>query len=207
MYSQNNEEEIILNYFKTNDLTVLDIGANDGKTFSNSLKVIENGWNGILVEPSIKAFNLLSELHKNNSKVQCFNIALLEKDKPQQKVTLYDSGPHIPNGKDISIVSSLLKESTNRWKAINVEFTEVSVYGFNFNDFIKNLYNPEFNLISIDVEGLDYEILTQIDLNKYNCQMVIVETNSINDKKYIEYCEKYQFKLFHKNAENLIFIK
>ena len=42
MYSQNQEEQIILDYF--NDVKVghvLDIGANDGKTFSNSLALIE----------------------------------------------------------------------------------------------------------------------------------------------------------------------
>ena len=51
-YTQNNEEALILNHFTNrnpSDLTVLDIGANDGKTFSNSLKVIELGWHGLLV--------------------------------------------------------------------------------------------------------------------------------------------------------------
>ena len=35
-YSQNNEQNIILNYFKNYKGTLLDLGANDGITFSNS---------------------------------------------------------------------------------------------------------------------------------------------------------------------------
>ncbi len=56
-YTQNNEEQIFIDYFKNqnpSELCVLDIGANDGKTFSNSLRLIELGWSAILIEPSPK---------------------------------------------------------------------------------------------------------------------------------------------------------
>ena len=54
MYSQNHEDDIVLNFFQNTESnkTVLEIGANDGKTFSNSLLLIENGWKAHLVEPS-----------------------------------------------------------------------------------------------------------------------------------------------------------
>jgi len=56
-YSQNNEQEIIENFFKRqenegSDLVLLSIGENDGKTLSNSLACIERGWRATLVEPS-----------------------------------------------------------------------------------------------------------------------------------------------------------
>ena len=44
MYSQNNEEQVILDYFGNKIGNLLDIGANDGITLSNSRKLIELGW-------------------------------------------------------------------------------------------------------------------------------------------------------------------
>ncbi len=60
MYSQNNEEQIIIEYFKDFKGHLLDIGANDGLTLSNSRKLIELGWTGDLVEPSPNAFQKLT---------------------------------------------------------------------------------------------------------------------------------------------------
>ena len=42
----------------------LDIGANDGKTFSNSLLFEENGWEGICVEPHPEIFKQLDAHRK-----------------------------------------------------------------------------------------------------------------------------------------------
>ena len=48
MYTQNDEESVIRGYFGYQDpkcLFLLDIGANDGQTFSNSRQCILDGWN------------------------------------------------------------------------------------------------------------------------------------------------------------------
>ena len=79
MYSQNFEDQIIADYFDRISLlkgTVVDIGANDGKQFSNSLYFIENGWNAHLFEPSSQAFKLLSQLHDNNPNVKKYNAGI-----------------------------------------------------------------------------------------------------------------------------------
>ena len=56
-YSQNNEQDIIMQYFIGNRGTFLDIGANDGVTLSNTYALQQAGWGGVLVEPSEEAFN------------------------------------------------------------------------------------------------------------------------------------------------------
>lgn len=55
MYSQKGEDIIALNYFNlkgTQIKCLVDIGAKDGLTFSNSKLLIENGWIGTLLEPN-----------------------------------------------------------------------------------------------------------------------------------------------------------
>ena len=54
-YSQGYEQDFLIEYFnnKKNGLLV-DIGAADGINNSNTRYLIENGWEGLLVEPNKK---------------------------------------------------------------------------------------------------------------------------------------------------------
>ncbi|NBO23595.1 hypothetical protein EBU94_09705 [bacterium] len=76
MYSQNSEDVFLLDFWKqkfgNSKGTLLDVGANDGKTLSNSLLFIENGWKAHLFEPSNPTFQKLVELHKGNENVRCY---------------------------------------------------------------------------------------------------------------------------------------
>ena len=77
-YSQNNEEEVILNYFDGKIGTFLDVGANDGVTLSNTRALAERGWRGVLIEPSPKAFALLKENYKGKDGFYFYPFALGE---------------------------------------------------------------------------------------------------------------------------------
>jgi hypothetical protein len=48
-YSQNNEQEIILNFFNGRIGRYLDIGAFDGVSMSNTLALVELGWQGTAI--------------------------------------------------------------------------------------------------------------------------------------------------------------
>jgi len=55
-YSQNNEQQVILDYFGEHYIgTFLDLGCNDGQTFSNTRALALNGWSGVLVDASANA--------------------------------------------------------------------------------------------------------------------------------------------------------
>ena len=76
MYSQCDEEKYILEVFKGKIGRFLDIGACDGKTGSNSLALVEQGWSGVLVEASPRAFLKLQDLHLGNEKLVLLNAAV-----------------------------------------------------------------------------------------------------------------------------------
>jgi len=201
-YSQNNEEQIILNYFKDFKGSVLDLGANDGKTFSNSLKVIELGWSADLVEASPGTFAKLQELHKDNPRVKCHNIAV---SNVNGSVKFYESGTLL-GGSDESLVSTLDKKELARW-GNKVKFTETVVESVNFKKLLTMTKNINFDLITIDVEGLDYIMLKQMDLNALKCKMLIVETNGKDVIKYVTHCKQFGFNTLATNGENLIMVK
>jgi FkbM family methyltransferase len=204
-YTQNNEEQIILDYFKDEkNLSVLDIGANDGKTFSNSLRLIELGWSAVLIEPSPKAFSRLSKLHINNSKVTCLPIAI---SNSNGIVKLKESSGLIGQG-DVGLVSSLKEEENYRWiREFNVSFTNVDVLCMDFNSFYHISPIKKFEFISIDTEGFDLEILQQIDLDLIGCKCLCIEFNGKQKELFQKYMSKYSLNLFYENKENLIFKK
>jgi FkbM family methyltransferase len=199
MYAQNNEDDLILRYFGGHKGKVLDIGANDGQTFSNSRLLIENGWEACLIEPSPAAYEKLDALYKGNKNVYCLNVAIGLTDGNYK---FQDSGSLLGEG-DTSLVSTLVNEETKRWGG-RVAFNEIEVEVMTYRTF-SELVPMHFDVISIDAEGMDLAILRQINLRE--TRMVIVEFNGIDPEKYIDYCANFGLSEFHRNGENLIFAK
>ena len=201
-YSQHGEAKHIANYFKDYKGSLLSIGENDGKTFSNVLGLIELGWSAHLVEPSEIAFDKMKALHKENKLVQCYKFAITETDG---LFDYYDSNSHLGNG-DTSLLSTLVKSEIKRWKGTQI-FEEKKISGLSFKSFIKASQIENIDLISIDAEGMDFDILKQIDPVRLDVKMLIIETNSVDDKKYIDYMTSYGYKVMYRNFCNTIFIK
>jgi len=204
MYSQNSEERIVGDYFNGVIGTLLDIGANDGKTLSNSLFLIEKGWSAVLVEPSPTTFGKLSQLHKGNYNVFCKQVAISDFNGDAD---FFESGEHLGNG-DTSLLSSLDSEEIKRWRNTTT-FEPIKVSVVDWNTFLNNSQIKKFDFISIDAEGVDITILKQMNLKELGCKCLIIEWNSIPlNKDYIDAIVIIQgYKLIHKNAENLIYAK
>ncbi len=203
MKSQNNEAKIVSDYFKGFKGTVLDIGANDGMTFSNSYDLIKSGWSGVLFEPG-QVFDQLDKLYDGNPKVDCYQLAITEK---QEQLTFYQSGAHVKNGTDTGLVSTLDYDETIRWRNSGVEFTETKIQSVPFSWVLK--WHKQFDFITIDAEGNDWNILKQIDLNLVGCRCLCIEWNGDAQlhKQYSYYAMSFGFNLIHTNKENLIFAK
>jgi FkbM family methyltransferase len=202
MYSQNNEEAIIKYYFRNLKGRFLDIGANDGMILSNTLWCAENGWSGVCVEPSIYAFERLCETHLNHD-VQCINVAV---GTESGIVEFYESGEHLGKG-DTSLLSTLDKSEISRWQGKQT-FTNTEAVVVTWEGLMQKIEGKKtFDLISIDAEGLDLDIMRQIDFNLHGCKMLIIEYNKQNEYQFRTLAAQYQLKLFAKNQENLIFVK
>lgn len=197
MYTQNKEQEYILNFFKDFKGTLLDIGANDGKTFSNSLALIEDGWSALLIEPSPSTYEKLKKLHSGNEKVVCINNAI---GNNYGKMKFYESGHHFKDKSDYALLSTLDVNETFRWKKQGIEFKEIEVDVIPYSEISNG-----FDFITIDAEGLDIEILKQIDFT--HTKLLCIEWNSIQKNKIeiLEYCSKFNMtKIIYESGENLL---
>lgn len=202
-YSQNNEEEIILNYFADFVGTLISIGENDGRTLSNSLALIEKGWGGDLVEASPKAFERLVLEHNENKRVCLHNFAMATYDG---EIEFNESGELLGNG-DIALVSSTKQDELDRWSSLNMKFEKIKVPCRTVETFLKNSMYKHFDFLSIDIEGMELEVLPQIDFNKLGVRLACIEFNSKDKEKYDDIIIKQGFELLSQNAENLIYAK
>lgn len=192
MYSQNNEEQIVLNHFKDFKGTFLDIGAYDGIDLSNTRALMEIGWKGICVEPNPKIVQKLKINCSDFSDVIIYDCALGTVD-----------GVVSFNAND-EYYSTILDSEIDRWKGA-FNFEKIDVKSLTFKTLYENSPYKKFDFVSIDCEGLDYFILSQINLDEVDCSMVCVETNGKETDKYIKYINKFKgFNIISINPENLI---
>lgn len=185
-FSQNSEEQIISDYFGDYVGTLLDIGANDGVTFSNSRALILKGWRGHLVEPSL-AYSKLHELYKDTPDIETHDLA----------ISTFNGGGDFNEGSD-SLLSGIEKGWANSYEVRRVYFQTWSKFYYSIGE-------PQFDFISIDTEGEDLNILRQMDLTAIGCKCLCIEHNNL-DSEIVAICAMFGLKPIHRNGENLIFI-
>lgn len=200
-FSQNNEEQIILDYFGDRSGTFLSIGENDGVTLSNVRALALTGkFKGVMVEPSPKAFGRLKDLYEGQTGFYCYPFALGGRNGT---AVLNESG-NLLNQQDVGLVSTFHQSEMDRFKR-TVSYNPVEVKIFKWKTFLNRLKIREFNMISIDCEGSELYILPDMDLSK--TELICIEWNSKPELK-TEY-EKYfdGFKLIYTSGENLIYAR
>jgi FkbM family methyltransferase len=196
MYSQNKEEQYITDYFKGYLGSLLDIGAYDGKSFSNTLKLLEGGWSGVLIEPSPPAFLQLIENTKHLKNIQLLNMAVAAESKIMK---FFDS-----HGDAISSIDIAHKE---KWeKGGKCSFREFFIKTVTINEVL-DWFGYDFDFINLDVESLNLEIFNKIPFEYLkNLKMFCIE-HDFHIDQILAKIRPLKFKEIHCNAENLILVK
>jgi FkbM family methyltransferase len=205
MYSQNDEEKFILEYFSGAKGVFMDIGANDGKTLSNSYALVERGWPGVCVEASPKAWERLRSLHgwQNGNGIQLINVAVGSYDG---NIDFNESGELLGTG-DVALVSSTRQDEMDRWVSLNMPFEKVSVPVITFKTLLERCLYNHFDFLTIDIEGMEPEVVPQIDFTELGIIMAIIEWNGKNADLYDGLLSGHGLKLIHVNQENRIYAK
>ena len=198
-YSQYGEQHLIEAALgDTKRGTYLDIGAHNGIECSNTRRLWDCGWYGVLVEPTKSRY---TEAVKNyNSNAVVFRNAICKESGNviiNNHIDIKDGRSSVYN----SIEEILGKEN----------FTQEEVEAITFNDLIDKChkYITSFNIsnikvISIDAEGEDYNILSSIDFAVIRPKVLVIETGQDYDK-IMALMEYNNYRLFARTYANLIF--
>lgn len=196
-YSQNNEEAVILRKLSgMSPGVVLDIGAHDGKTNSNSLALIEMGWRGFLVEPSPVAFAKLLELHGKNEKVQLINAAV---GTEERLTKFYDFGG---DQYGTTLEATALRRSNSNSKPL---FATYWVPQITIRKLVEQI-GVSADVLSVDCEGASVDILFSCPIGSWSPSVIVVE----HDGRAVEisgWAREKGFEVGSLNAENVILMR
>lgn len=195
MFSQNNEEEYILNHFSGFTGNLLDVGAYDGATFSNSRALMLQDWKGVLVEPDAACFSGMAKLYQGNSNATLVNAAVTV---DQTGIIQFFSNP----GALATTQHAGTEAHLNKWAGCGI-FQPIWVGSLSVKDLMAR-FPDDYDFINIDVEGFNIELFGAFPWEEMSkCRMVCVEhDNRIPEVEArlnpLGYVEKYT------NGENII---
>lgn len=192
VYSQNNEQDIILAHFGDHIGTFLDLGAFDGVRLSNVRALAEKGWSGVMVEPSPGVFKQLQENYREFPAVELFQCAV---GIGTTELDFYNNE---------NAVATLLSNEMERWKGVE-QFTQIKVQCVEVNELINKSKYQKFDFVSCDIEGADLDVIQRLDFEKLETSLICVEWNGKNKSFFDSIMNSFGFSVIHSNAENLIY--
>ena len=167
--SQIGQDEAVISFFNgKKDLYFIDIGAHDGKTFSNTF-VLEKyyNWNGICSEPLPRSFKKLKACRN----AICDNNAVFS----ESGLSLEFSDTTMTSG---------ISEYIDRWKDRNANAPRIIVKTITLQELLDKYEAPKtIHYFSLDTEGTELEILKSVDLNIYKFLYINLEHNYIEPKR------------------------
>lgn len=199
-YSQDGQDKFILENifpFQMEGIFV-DIGANDGITFSNTYVFEKIGWKGYCIEPLDEMFKLLV---KNRPGSKCIQAIISDSTGDAEFLSI--------EGYSQMLSGELRKYDPQHLKRIDEEIMQyggskkiVKINSYKFEDLIKN---EIIDYLSIDVEGGELDIVKSIDFEKYFIKVLSIE-NNYDDEKMIRLIESFGFQFVNILGRDNIFI-
>jgi FkbM family methyltransferase len=178
-YSQSGEDLIIKYLFDSigkKNPSYIDIGANDPVKGNNTYLFYQNGSKGICVEPDI---SLINDLNKKRSDDLVLNIGISSIKADFATFYYFDNHYSAWNTFSKSDAEIKSEQSGIKYKKSKIELNTLNNIcdKYNFN---------EVDFLSVDVEGLDLEILKSIDFVKVSPDVICVETICFSLKNTIK---------------------
>lgn len=204
-YSQDGEDMILKALFeqkKGYKGFFVDVGAHHPVRFSNTKYFYNRGWRGINIEPTpdaIKAFKLFRKRdinlnigigpEKGSLTFHCFNEPALNSFSKE--------------------VSERVDRESDKYKIIKRLEIDVLPLSEVFDKYLPQ--GQKIDFISIDVEGLDYQVLLSNNWDKYQPEVILVEENidvdEIGKSPIYQFLKEKGYKFFAKTLRTCVYRK
>ena len=178
-YSQAGEDVIAYYFFMTQGIkipTYLDIGTNNPIYGNNTFLFYKRGSTGVCIEADPSLF---SNIQLNRSKDICINAGVTFDEKTNADFFIFEE----PSHNTLSKEEAEYRNNISRYKIKKI----INIPLININTLIKENFKAVPNFISLDVEGVDFDILKTLDFVSYRPDMLCVETVSFSlDNKEVK---------------------
>ena len=181
-YSQFGEDTImsvLFYHLKINKPSYLDIGANHPRYISNTYYFYEHGSSGVCVEPNPVLYHKYKIVRPRDT---VLNIGIGVNDN--HEADFYQFPYHAHGLSTFSEKEALHWNETGMSGIGKIEYEKViKIPLLNINSIIEKYLGAAPDLLSIDVEGLDLEILASLDYNKFGPKVICAETLSYDENQ------------------------
>lgn len=201
VYAQEGEDMVLKRIFN-NQLEgfYVDVGAHHPMRFSNTYNFYKTGWTGINIEPNPESFNLFEKYRQKDINVNC---GVAKKSGTLKYHMFNESALNTFND---DILKSRLQ--TANCKHTNTVDIKVSPFAEILGKFMPP--NKKIDFLTIDVEGLDLEVLQSNDWIKFRPKWVLVEQLNLADIENLDfevhcYMKSINYVLFAKTFNTLFY--
>jgi len=159
----------------------LDKGANCRDGFTEFIKNLprEHIKKIILVEPNPLNIPLLKECWKEYPESIIFEIGIVKKDYKNDTIDLYYCPLDAPHYQ----VASIKKSHIQKHYGENCDLEKFIIPVKNLENFINEITTEEIELLSLDIEGIDAEIILDIDFDNLKLKYLSFEHIHLGDNK------------------------
>lgn len=167
-YAQCGEDliiDFIFRCLKISKPTYLDIGAHHPTLLSNTYLFYSQGGRGVLVEADPLLHKTIARVRKKD---KCLNLGVGIDARDSAKF-------YVMTARTLNTFS---KEEAERYASYGAQKIEqiLDIPLVPVNQILRENFGTPPNLLSIDVEGLDFEILKTYDFDHYAPEIICVET-------------------------------
>ena len=207
-YSQFQEDEFLnSNIFKNKkNGTYIELGALDGILYSNT-KFFEDSlnWKGVLIEPHPEKFKLLEKNRNNN---YLFNNLVSCQKEPLVFRYFLDNYSSVSGVENTLSNHHLENYFENNDKMKYVEQNKIIITPITLTEIMNKTNLQHIDLLSLDVEGHEYEVLKSWDFS-LPIDVILIEMLGVQPEKD-ELCrqllieKKYKFLMKYNHSEIFI---
>ncbi|MES2308698.1 MAG: FkbM family methyltransferase [Verrucomicrobiota bacterium] len=200
-FSQTGEDKMFLSYLETMSGYFVDVGAFDPIIYSNTFALYLRGMRGINIEPNpdaIEAFKSIRPLDIN------LNLGV---SKTAAELEYYSFSQPTCNTFSPEFAKSVLRQDTNLVRRPTQKIQTNTLTQILDEHAPKN---QPFELLTIDVEGMDLEVLQTLDWERYRPHIVFVEDHTFNiespqDSITFQFMKSQKYTLVGKTISTLMF--
>jgi len=204
-FSQCGEDRIIkfvLDVLEVREYRYLDVGAYHPRRLSNTYLFYTLGGSGVLVEPNRALASAISEVRPRDV---CLNVGLA--GQPCASAPFY-----VMRSDTLSTFSKA--EAERMVSECGERIAEVRTLDvLTPEPILSEYFSDGLNLVSLDVEGLEMEILEAFDLHRYRPEVFCIETISyaidgggVKSTALAQFMTSHGYRIFADTYINTIFV-
>jgi FkbM family methyltransferase len=192
--------------FKTNG-SFVEVGAFDGDYVSNTSGLADIGWRGIYIEPVTQFAQKCAARHAHNAGIEVLHCAAGEDER---EIQINIGGP-------LSTINPTMVEKFNNlpWAQGYHQGIVESIKQYPLDIILRSRnFQKSFDVLSIDVEGYEWNVLSTFPIQQWKPKIVIIELHDTNpeykeewasNNLVSEYMRCNRYDIIYKDFSNTVY--